>query len=336
MLSYAAMAGIALDDGDVKILANAAAEYRTAKDRSDYSGLNNSYADILLAYGRVAQRLLPLTTFTLVRFFSGFRRAIQVYFGWGVTLTVVVVVLSLLTFVSSTISESMKTEIDLANSKVTTLLSQPLEMSSQADDPRYVAYSRKDMLVDLQQLAISVRSIDGRARQLRFLTFSGNPDPFSAIRSDPEKMHEAFELDPKFVDPKGDFVRILGTFQKIRAYAQNLRDIVTFWYGGVTASILPILYAILGVCASSLRRLQVTMREKTFTDVGAKEHMLVAVIAGMLISLFSGLFASNGVSLSPLAWAFLAGYSSDAFFQVLDGVLRARTRTDSSSPAVPA
>ena len=127
----------------------------------------------------------------------------------------------------------------------------------------------------------------------------------------------------------------MGTYQDVRAYAQGLRDWVAFWYGGIAATILPTHYAILGVCAWSLRRIQIAIRDKAFADTGAKEHMLVAVIAGLLISLFSGLFASSGVALSPLAWAFLAGYSSDAFFQVLEGLLRARTRGDSNSSQLP-
>jgi hypothetical protein len=100
---------------------------------------------------------------------------------------------------------------------------------------------------------------------------------------------------------------------------------VTFWYGGVAASILPVLYAILGVSALSLRRMQVAIRDKTFADTGTKEHVLVAVIAGMIITLFMPLFSTSSVSLSPLALAFLAGYSSDAFFQVLEGILRPRS-----------
>jgi hypothetical protein len=189
------------------------------------------------------------------------------------------------------------------------------------------------MLMDLQQLAISSRSIDGRAMQLRHLIYSGIPDPFADSRSDRAKMAALFELDPQIANPRQDFINIVKTYQNVRAYAQSLRDGVTFWYGGVAASVLPVLYAILGVCAWSLRRMQVTIRDKTFSDPGAKEQMLVAVIAGMLISLFSGLFASS-VSLSPLAWAFLAGYSSDAFFQVLDGVVRVRSAAN--SPTAPA
>jgi hypothetical protein len=58
--------------------------------------------------------------------------------------------------------------------------------------------------------------------------------------------------------------------------------------------------------------------------------MVVAVIAGMMITLFSGLFTTSGVSLPPLALAFLAGYSSDAFFRILEGVIGPRNPSAST------
>ena len=336
LLSYAATAGIALNDSDVKILTSAIEEYRKAQPGSLVNSRDLNYADIILAYSRVAKTLLPVTAFTLRQFFSGFRGTVRFYVVWGVTYAILVVLASLLIFVSSVISDSIKTEIDVANSKAITLRAH-LERPQQGANLPSPNYSEQDLLIDLQQLAVSVRSIDGRSRQLSYLVFFlGISDPFAGIRSDPAAMHKAFELDPALADPQKDFVRIVDTYQDVRAYAQSLRDGVTFWYGGIAASILPIFYAILGVCAWSLRRMQVAIRDKTFADTGAKEHLLVAVIAGMLISLFSGLFASSGVSLSPLAWAFLAGYSSDAFFQILEGVIRPRTRSNSNAPAVPA
>jgi Acetyltransferase (GNAT) family len=38
---------------------------------------------------------------------------------------------------------------------------------------------------------------------------------------------------------------------------------------------------------------------------------------------------------SPLAWAFLAGHSCDAFFQLVDGLLRSRTRVPPIPPSQP-
>jgi hypothetical protein len=315
LLSYAATVGITLSEPDVKILTDTK---------------NHNKLDVISAYSRVASRLLPVTAFTLRKFFLNYRQTLRFYVVCGGLLAVVVVFFSLLTFISSSLSDSIKTEIDLANSKAV-ILQTHLEIPVDITPPPIIrkpfaptaVYSLQDFLTDLQQFAISVRFIDSRALELRHLVaFLGISDPFKDQRNDP-LWHGQFELDPR-VNPTDNFVVILTTYQQVRAFAQNLRDGVTFWYGGVAASILPALYAVLGVCALSLRRIQVAIRDKTFADVGTKEHVLVAVIAGMLIALFSGLFITSGVSLSPLALAFLAGYSSDAFFNILEGVLRPR------------
>jgi hypothetical protein len=170
---------------------------------------------------------------------------------------------------------------------------------------------------------------------MRWLIIPAVPDPF------PDKQNyinirKALEFNRMESDSR-NFIHIVDTYQEVRAYAQSLRDGVSFWYGGIASSILPIFYALLGASAWSLRRIQIGLRDRTFANFGGNSaQLLVAAIAGTVISLFSGLFSSSGVSLSPLAWAFLAGYSSNSLFQILDGVLRIRPRGEAGSPAIPA
>jgi len=336
LLSYSATVGATLNDADVKILNG-----EIQKAAADTSG-NHDYTDALVAYSRVAKQLLPVTAYTLRECFVSSKRIMRSYARWGSVFVILIVSASLVTFVSSTISDSMKGEIHLANSKVITLrahFGQPGQESS----PEQLAngtisaqptYSEQDRLIDLQQLAISTRSIYGRAQQLRYLVIPALADPFRD--SNQQDRHKALELD--ITKPDHDnFDHMVGSYQEVRAYAQSLRDAVAFWYGGIAASVLPVFYALLGASAWSLRRMQIGLRDRTFASFGGNSaQMLVAAIAGTVISLFSGLFVSTAVSLSPLAWAFLAGYSSDCLFQVLDGVLRIRPRGEPSAPAVPA
>jgi hypothetical protein len=337
LLSYGATVGATLNDADVKILNG-----EIQKAAADTSG-NHDYTDALVAYSRVAKQLLPVTAYTLRECFVSSKRIMRSYARWGSVFVILIVSASLVTFVSSTISDSMKGEIDLANSKVITLrahFGQPGQESS----PEQLAngtisaqptYSEQDRLIDLQQLAISTRSIYGRAQQLRYLVIPALADPSQEKRDTKEK-HAALELDISKPD-RENFDQFVGSYQEVRAYAQSLRDAVAFWYGGIAASVLPVFYALLGASAWSLRRMQIGLRDRTFASFGGNSaQMLVAAIAGTVISLFSGLFVSTAVSLSPLAWAFLAGYSSDSLFQVLDGVLRIRPRGEPSTPAVPA
>ena len=114
LLSYGATVGATLNDGDVKILND---EIQKALDKS----ANHNYADALLAYGRIAKQLLPVTAYTLRECFVSSKRIVRSYARWGSVFVILIVSASLVTFVSSTISDSMKSEIDLANSKTITL-----------------------------------------------------------------------------------------------------------------------------------------------------------------------------------------------------------------------
>jgi hypothetical protein len=336
LLSYAATVGASLNDDDVKLLND-----EIMKAAVDKSGIYN-YSDALLSYSRVAKKLLPVTAYTLRECFVRSKRIMRSYARWGGVFVILIVAASLITFVSSTISESMKGEIDLANSKTITLRAHfgepqkesPRAQASNRTSTGQANYSEQDRLIDLQQLAISTRSIYGRAKQLGWLILPGMDDPFREKKI-PGEMHAIFELNLAKSD-HDNFNNIVGTYQEVRAYAQSLRDAIGFWYGGIAASILPVFYALLGASAWSLRRMQIGLRDRTFASFGGNSaQMLVAAIAGTVISLFSGLFNSSGVSLSPFAWAFLAGYSSDSLFQVLDGVLRIRPRGEPGAQPVP-
>ena len=241
--------------------------------------------------------------------------------------------------------KSGKSEIEIANKKILTLrahLGDPVEYVPKV----FPNYSDQEQLADLQQLAISSRSVLDRAKQLHNLIFfSGIQEPpeLQAINESnlmhpipvtcggaPVNASELFEYTPQLRAPyKDDFAHIFCGYQSVTGYAEQLRQFVTFWLGGWVASILPVCYALLGASAWSLRQMQIKLREKTFHSADMKSaHYLVAAIAGTVISLFNGLFVSSGLSLSPLAWAFLAGYSSDVMLRVLDGVMRPHVRDE--------
>jgi len=238
LLSYAATVGATLNDADVKILNDEI--QKTAVDKTG----NHDYTDALLAYSRVAKQLLPVTAYTLRECFVSSKRIIRSYARWGAVFVILIVSASLVTFVSSTISDSMKGEIDLANSKIITLRAHfaPTGQESSPDQPVNTTnsaqsnYSEQDRLIDLQQLAISTRSIYGRSQQLRWLIVPALPDPFQKIRGTKE-MHAAFELDITKSD-SDNFNQIVDTYQEVRAYAQSLRDAVASgWFRAETGEI---------------------------------------------------------------------------------------------------
>ncbi len=76
------------------------------------------------------------------------------------------------------------------------------------------------------------------------------------------------------------------------------------------------------------------MSNRTFTPSAANSaRFLIAAIGGTVI----GLFTSFGqqVSASPLAVAFLVGYSVEVFFAFLEGLINAFTKTVPAAPTPP-
>ena len=133
-----------------------------------------------------------------------------------------------------------------------------------------------------------------------------------------EPNREKFEkpIDPDIDGPK---VKEWG-FQQIRFY-QNIRDdaqenaaIDKSCVAVVSAYILPCLYALLGAFLYTCR----TRPHRKIEGHGSRYAM--AFILGATISVF-GTMIPKEVLLSPLAIAFLAGYSIDAFTSRLDALV---------------
>jgi hypothetical protein len=70
-----------------------------------------------------------------------------------------------------------------------------------------------------------------------------------------ERDWEKLEISPN-TEFRAAYGEIVKEYQKVRSYAQGLRESVSFLHGGVAASILPVFYAGLGALAYMLRRLQ--------------------------------------------------------------------------------
>ena len=107
-------------------------------------------------------------------------------------------------------------------------------------------------------------------------------------------------------------------YQAIREYAQDSVAINKSEVAAVSTYILPCLYALLGAflytCRSSARRKHSDPIE------GHNSRYAMAFIVGATISVFSSLIPKD-LLLSPLAIAFLAGYSIDAFVSRLDALV---------------
>jgi hypothetical protein len=109
----------------------------------------------------------------------------------------------------------------------------------------------------------------------------------------------------------------LGTYQDIRSFARQTQQMNLVIYGAVTAYVLPVAYALLGACAFALRNMAAQTGTKTYQpSYSNRARLIIAMIAGTVVGLFNNF--TQGVSVSPLAVAFLVGYAVEVFFSFLD------------------
>jgi len=139
------------------------------------------------------------------------------------------------------------------------------------------------------------------------------------LPSSEDERRKALQLSVP-LDPAQEWSDKIKTYQDIRTYAKDVQQMNLMFYGAITAYLLPILYALLGACAYALRSLSQQIRARTYTATCADfARIIIAVIAGLVVGLFNNF--TQGISLSPLAVAFLVGYGVEIFFSFLDTFL---------------
>jgi hypothetical protein len=109
----------------------------------------------------------------------------------------------------------------------------------------------------------------------------------------------------------------LATYQDIRGFAKQTQQMNLIIYGAITAYVLPVVYSLLGACAFVLRNMAAHTGTKTYRpSFFDRARLIIALIAGTVVGLFNNF--TQGVSVSPLAIAFLVGYAVEVFFSFLD------------------
>jgi len=101
-----------------------------------------------------------------------------------------------------------------------------------------------------------------------------------------------------------------------------------------------LLYGLLGACTYVLRALLNDIRALTYTHksfIGYKVRVVLGTLSGLAISWFFPPSADILKTLSPLALAFLAGYSVEILFAAMDKFVSAFSAKDQGlgKPANP-
>jgi len=319
LLKYASEAGIAVDAESVSIIVR-------AKQASTAGWPNQDYGKLYEALTKLAVATRPVTAATLRA--SGLRaRASLRFYQWtAICLAVVIIPLSILSFISSGLSVAITKDISDGNELALALnsyISTPTPGAAPAGQGTATPMP-PDTRAKLQQFAAIIRGIDARAQQLNFLIGNVVQDSqLDSVRVNPDARKSLFELSAGSTEVAGEVKQKIDFYQDVRYFAKRTQEAAQLAYGAVAACILPILYALLGACASLLRTFADQTRNRTYLSSFANPaRLLIAAIGGVVVGLFNNLNIGQAASLSPFGIAFLVGYASDAFFSFLDGLLQ--------------
>jgi hypothetical protein len=354
LLRYAAESGIAVDD---------ATRDHVLEGRSAASNgwTEESAANLIAALTTLAAMVKPVSAASLKYCDGNQVRTIRAYFRTAIWLAIFIVPFSVASFLVTAISTTVRADIATGDALAVKFqaelgYSEQLAGASAAaavvnkssestcdpnsfppGDPAQPPSNASEVISDLQQYASTIRSIDARARQLRWLVPNRELDPCARIRNSPAELHRVFQLPAGLPNLAVAAQQRTRLYQDVRYFAQNLLEDESFFYGAMTTCILPVLYALLGTCAYLLRTFEQQTATSTYIPSQANSaRFLIAAIGGGVVGLFSNNFSiSAGASIPPLALAFLVGYAVDVFFTFLEGLLQTFTRTP-GTPAAPA
>ncbi len=327
LLKYAAEIGVDVDPDTRSSILHA----RTAYNHGGWD--DHIGASLLMALTQLAARLSPVTAESLRAYHAETRPTVRTYFVWAIILASIILPVSIATFVTSAVSQTLRDDITKANALAVKLHSELPPVKGTNDvwtlPP---GISATDVISDLQDYAATVRGIYARARKLNHFIIPHQPLPYDGTTEDKAK----FELQVGFTDPIAERDKITGTYQDVRYFAQTLITDISVFYGAISTVVLPVLYALLGTCAYLIRSFEDQMSRRAFTPSAANSaRFLIAGIGGLVVGLFSNFTVTQQATLPPIGLAFLIGYAVDVFFAFLEGLIKAFTRSPQTSPMPP-
>jgi hypothetical protein len=311
LLSYAADNGIEVGETERRAIYN----FRLT-DKKDQ---NSDTVDALfLAYMKLSKAVTPRTAESITETSLERNRGVQKYRKIAFVLSMFVIPFSVLSFVSSAISIKIGQEIDDGNSLILQL--------RDGLGPNFAnkeKFNNSDIIMKTQQLSTIMRALHETGNEIGYTLFGlmppTPPDPTAIPAGLP--------------DVSDTITKMIPEFQVLRQYGQTGRDLVAVIYGAISTCILPVLYALLGVCAKLLGQFEQQIRTRTYVQSEANSaHFVVAAIAGGVVGLFNNFTLGQSASIPPLAFAFLIGFSVDVFLSFLETLSQSFLKRSDSEP----
>lgn len=280
------------------------------------------------AYGALCNLVKPVTAESLKASSNGaLERSLLRYRRWTLWLILLILPVSVLMFLNTSISneltdrikENDALEANLHDRLVALTTAQATQAAAEPQAPASAAAQRDT--VTMSHHFITANSIllwrgevlnwfilrAEHIPNLGWLSPAADPPSVGRDRYNPQALQE---YGFKWID----------AYQNIRSFAKEVQQSNLVYYGAITAYLLPVLYALLGALAYGLRCLSQEAAARTYvpSDISVA-RISTAIIAGLVVGLFNNF--TQGVSLSPLAIAFLVGYAVEIFFSFLDSLL---------------
>jgi hypothetical protein len=286
---------------------------------------------ILTSLATLASGLSPVSPQSLAVCVRG-KPPVTPHRMWAVGLAIFIVVYSTLSFVTSGIADSIRTNITTANALAVKLTAEFPGTSATSLPPGLGA---PEVVKDLQQYATTIRNIYSASLELSFfvhpwdfLFHRASIDPYYLSGDTPDQLKARWELPLPLTDYAQAALARTETYQTVRYSAQHLADDVSFYYGAVSSCVLPVLYALLGTFAYLLRTFERQVGARCYVRSAVDTaRFVIAAIGGAVVGLFSNFTTGDAFKASPLALAFLVGYAVDVFYAFLETLIQSFTKT---------
>jgi len=333
LLAYAARSGITIESDVSEAIARA----RAAHERRSWNA--EIEAKFWPAKSKLSLAVKPVTVDSLAESATGAAaKETRRYFLSTVILGAIILPISIIVFINTAISNDVGNLLKENDAAALTLHEQLVSYQSAVGQTTAAGADRgteaaasppgvsqallsPNLVEKLAQFARVNRQIFAESRALNFFILSGEPEPsWASAGKDVQRAN--LELDVRAGDAGHPSVTDVGfekiaTFQDIRAFARQTQQMNLIIYGALTAYVLPIAYALLGACAFVLRSMAAQTGSRTYQpSYSNRARLIIALIAGTVVGLFNNF--TQGVSVSPLAAAFLVGYAVEVFFSFLD------------------
>jgi hypothetical protein len=266
LLKYAAEIGIDVDAETRSAVLHARAVYPDG-------WTEDVAAKLLVALTALAARVKPVTAASLRAYHSETRPTMHTYLIGAILLSAVIIPASIITFVTSNISEAIRNDIVKTNTLA-------VKLSAELDPSAQSGAGLNDKIADLQEYAATTRLIFARANRLNRYVFPHlevprplqPPENMTDLSQRAQYLKQKFELPVPLVS---DNLAKAGedmteTYQDVRYFAQTIMTDIATFYGAITSCVLPILYALLGTCAYLLRTFEDQMSTRTFVPSARK------------------------------------------------------------------